>query len=167
MKPSTRKKVRASLVFTVSMLIVSGTLLVTVRSLGLRTETVASGSMEPLFTTGSRLVVKETRDVQVNDVIMFHNPDTGGITVHVYGGLNKDGTLKTRGIANEQPDSFTPAPRVQDIMGKVIWHSEIFVPAFWTTELGKMIIGAFALIVLLLGFGWWANHRDKLREATM
>jgi hypothetical protein len=140
-----KKPIRALLVF----LVVFGGLvgagwLVFDQALHLREDTVATGSMEPEFIPGSRVFIREGQMPHVNDVVAFHNPSTGGVTVHIFGGYNADGTLKTRGMANDDPDDFFPAPHRQDIIGVVTYHTEIFTRPYWFSYRGLGVILIFA-----------------------
>lgn len=165
-----KKSVRALLVF----LVVFGGLvgagwLVFDHTLHLREDTVTTGSMEPEFVPGNRVFIREGQTPHVNDVIAFHNPSTGGVTVHIFGGYNPDGTLKTKGMANEDPDSFVPAPHRQDIVGVVVYHTEILTQQYWFSYRGLGIIlifaSATALGIVAMRMGR-AERKEKRAAST-
>jgi signal peptidase I len=126
----------------------------TVNQFGYERLTVTSGSMEPLMWPGSRIVVQQGGDIKPNDIVAFHNPDTGGTTTHIFGGYTADGHLKTRGMANDDSDNFSPAPTRADIIGKVVYHTEVFTGRFWYTPRGLGIVLLFASALLLMALCW-------------
>lgn len=121
---------------------------------GLSVKTVTSGSMSPLLIPGSRVVVQQKGyDLESNDIVVFHNRDTGGVTTHVFGGYASDGTLLTRGIANTQPDAFQPAPTKEDVIGKVIYQTDALTLRPWLTfrglGIGLLVLAECFLVILL------------------
>jgi signal peptidase I len=127
---------------------------------GVTVNRVASGSMEPMFQVGSEVIVVKTSDPAVNDVITFHNPATGKLTTHIFGGYAPDGTLRTKGMANEDPDAFYPAPRKSDIVGKVVAHTEVFTASFWQSMRG-IGVGIMAVVIVLLMFVYRSLGRGE------
>lgn len=84
---------------------------------GYRTGKVLTGSMEDTLPTGSVVIIKETKDVEENDIIFFIAQD-GTYVVHRYIDTNDDGTLVTKGDANEYAD-FDPVT-IEQVEGKVV-----------------------------------------------
>lgn len=139
--------------------------------LHLRVETVTSNSMNPAFVKGSKVIVKEGQHPAVGSVVMFHNNQTHGYTTHVYLGTNPDGTIQTWGIANGDSvngrDHFYPAPKGSDIVGTVIYHTEIFTPNYWMSLRG---LGSALLLLVAIGFafvaGWlWCQEEESKARA--
>ena len=130
--------------------------------------TVTSGSMEPVFVPGSRLIVKVGQRPSVGGVVMFRNLQMHGLTAHVYLGTNPDGTIQTWGIANgdrvTDKDNFSPAPRGSDIVGTVVYHTEVFTAQYWTSRRG---IGSLLLLVasILVFTVTMRLHRREENEA--
>ena len=146
---------RAIIVFCLSFGFVIGVGWLIVDQMNLRSCTVTSGSMNPLMWTGSRVIVQEgSDDIYRNDIIAFHNPETGGVTMHIFGGYNADGTLMTRGMANEDPDDFTPAPTKSDVIGKAVYHTEAFTGRFWYTPRGLGIVMLFCAALMFSALSW-------------
>ena len=100
---------------------------------------VLSGSMEPTFSKGTLLFVKDTRDVQVGDIVVYQSGKE--LIVHRIILLNGDEVV-TQGDANNAADE--PFDRTQ-IQGKVIG---------WVPVLGSIVSilkTPAAMIVILLG----------------
>ena len=78
---------------------------------------VLSGSMEPTFSIGDLILVKESKDFQPDDIVVFQ---TGNVlVVHRIVEL-RDGTVITRGDANNVEDAPN---RPEYITGVVVGHS--------------------------------------------
>jgi signal peptidase I len=133
----------------------------TVSQLGYKNLTVTSGSMEPLMWPGSRVVVQRDVAIKPNDIVAFHNPETGGTTTHIFGGYAADGHFKTRGMANDDPDNFTPAPTKADVIGKVVYHTEVFTSRFWYTPRGLGIVLLLASALLLMVICWTLGREQQ------
>lgn len=75
---------------------------------------VLTGSMEPVYSPGDLIFIKEQKDYNIDDVITFHQ--RGMIVTHEI--KKKDGdTFVTKGRANNTED---PEIKITDIEGKVI-----------------------------------------------
>ena len=87
---------------------------------------VLSGSMEPTFSTGDLILVKESKDFRVDDIVVYQ---TGSVlVVHRIVEL-RDGTVITRGDANNVED----APiRPEYIKGTVFGHTSPIVDSYDT-----------------------------------
>lgn len=134
------------------------------QALHLREDTVATGSMEPEFVPGSRVFIQEGRQPHVNDVVAFHNPSTGGVTVHIFGGYNSDESLKTRGMANDDPDDFMPAPHRSDVIGVVVHHTEIFTASYWVSPRGIGVVLIFLSAAALYGVSRRMGKNEKRKR---
>lgn len=100
---------------------------------------VLSGSMEPTFSKGTLLFVKDTRDVQVGDIVVYQSGRE--LIVHRIIIMNGDEVV-TQGDANNAADE--PFDKIQ-IKGKVIG---------WVPVLGSVVSilkTPAALIVILVG----------------
>lgn len=121
---------------------------------------VTSGSMEPYFVPGSRVIVKMGQQPPVGGVVVFRNAQMHDLTAHVYLGTNPDGTIQTWGIANGDRwtgrDHFTPAPTGRDIVGTVVYHTEVFTARYWTSRRGigslLLIVSAAVLLIITLRY---------------
>jgi signal peptidase I len=114
--------------------------------IGLRFDTILSGSMSPSMNIGDLVVVTPTspEDLKVGDVIVFHSPNGGGLVCHRIVAIDQgDGSLafQTKGDANEDPD---PLPLDSDsIVGKV----QVCIPMMGYVV--KWLQGPFGLLMIL------------------
>ena len=77
---------------------------------------VLSGSMEPEFSTGDMIVVKETEDFDIYDIVVYKSGSS--LVVHRIVGIGAEKVV-TKGDANNTEDE--PITRA-DVLGKVIFH---------------------------------------------
>lgn len=129
------------------LLVVAGLSWFGMSSKGIQVHYINSGSMEPVIPVHSVVVTYESTNLKRNDMITFHNHDKGILTTHTFGGYSKDGTLKTKGEANEDPDNFTVPPRLEDVEGKV-W--------FWIPPLHGLLVVLLLVVAGLL----WPSKRE-------
>lgn len=127
--------------------------------LGLRGHSVyavTTGSMNPTIPPRSAVVVEKGAVPRIGDVITYDHH--GALVTHRLIGINPDGTLQTKGDANETPDAWG-TPR-SDVVGVVTTH----VPqvGYWLVYLRTpQGFGSFVLMLLLLGQVWsWALRED-------
>ena len=81
---------------------------------GYGTAVVLSGSMEPRFSEGDLIIVKEAEDYAVNDIVVFE--DGGSLVVHRIVALQGE-QVTTKGDANDAVDEPIPVSMVK---GKVL-----------------------------------------------
>jgi signal peptidase I len=149
------KKVRISrkaAVAFAAVTVVVATLAVLVSLFNVQVRRIDSGSMTGTIPQGALIVTYKTDDMQLHrrDIILFRNPEDkhGGYTTHTYLGMTKQGTLITHGDANLSLDNLDPAPRLNDVAGKVMWHIDIFAPAFWQSWRGGLVCMSILLLIL-------------------
>lgn len=115
---------------------------------------VLSGSMEPTFSKGALLVVKQTDDPQVGDIVVYQDP--GELVVHRIIAIDGD-TVVTRGDANNAAD---PPFNRNEIKGVVIAH----IPMLGSVaEALKTPVASVAIIIcaiLLVEFSF-RKQRDS------
>lgn len=158
------KLLRSLIVFGLVFGVIAGTGWAAISALHLQRATVTSGSMQPYMWEGTRVIIREGVDIKRDDIIAFHNPETGGITTHVFGGYASDGTLMTRGSWNDEVDSFTPAPTRKDVIGKVVYHTSVFTERFWYTPRGMGIVLLLSAAIILMVLSWQLG-RDRAYKA--
>ncbi|MDA1361812.1 signal peptidase I [Glycomyces luteolus] len=125
------------------------------RPFGFQGSTVMSGSMEPLISVGSLVLVSEidTDELRPGQVISFVNPaDPEERLLHRILQINDDGTFVTKGDANSSADS-TPVPPENVIgLGRILvpW---IGLPVVWIQagDWPSVLIAAAFLIFLVRG----------------
>lgn len=104
---------------------------------GLKNAVVLSGSMEPVFSAGDLLIYFETKDYEIDDIVIFLS---GGafVTHRIIG--EEDGYFITQGDANNVEDKELLNP--ENIEGEMI----IAIPSigsfinFLSTPLGLLIL---------------------------
>ncbi len=115
---------------------------------------VLSGSMEPTFSKGALLVVKQTDDPQVGDIVVYQDP--GELVVHRIIAIDGD-TVVTRGDANNAAD---PPFNRNEIKGVVVAH----IPMLGSVaEALKTPVASVAIIIcaiLLVEFSF-RKQRDS------
>ena len=84
---------------------------------GYRPVVILSGSMEETLKTGSVVLVKETTNIDVNDIIFFLSEDKIPI-IHRCMRITEDGYFITKGDANPTSDANPVA--ASQIVGKVV-----------------------------------------------
>lgn len=105
---------------------------------------VLSGSMEPEFSKGDLIIVKETEDFDLNDIVVFESDNA--LVVHRVVGMGKDEVV-TKGDANNVADE----PITKDaVLGKVLFwipYLGTFV-GFLKTPAGIIIMIALAILLI-------------------
>ena len=118
---------------------------------------VLSGSMEPTFSKGDLIMVRETETYQVNDIVVFQ--DQNSLVVHRIIAIDGD-TIITQGDANDAPD---PPSTIDTLKGRVL---------FWIPYVGEIVnliktpIGTISIIaaaILLIELPR-RNEKKKNRE---
>lgn len=118
---------------------------------------VTTGSMSPTIPPRSAVVVAKDAVPRIGDVITYeHN---GALVTHRLVGINPDGTLQTKGDANETPDAWgTPRSHVVGVV-----NTHVPQVGYWLVYLRTpQGFGSFVLLLLLLGQVWsWALREDS------
>ena len=83
---------------------------------GYKPVVVLTGSMEPFMRTNSLVIIKSTKDIKENDVIMFSVDET--MVCHRVAGIDKEGKITTKGDNNETADFRKIS--LDDVKGKVV-----------------------------------------------
>ena len=146
------KKLRKVLIW-IAVLALIGTpvLLVATDVLPYRAYVVKTGSMAPTIPPES-LVIVEAGGYEVGEVITFHRQ--GDLTTHRLMAVNDDGTLTTKGDANETVDPFT-VPTADVVGGVVLSPPKV---GYWIVYLQNPLTVA-SLILCILSL-WIAFSTD-------
>lgn len=122
---------------------------------GIGAAIVLSGSMEPTYSVGDLILVKETTDINENDIVVYQQ--SGSLVVHRVVNIT-DTTLTTKGDANNAEDS----PIVlSDVKGKVIAS----LPG-----IGKLVgfiktpIGTVIIIIVAIALVEIPRRREKQKD---
>ena len=75
---------------------------------------VLSGSMEPTLKIDELVIVKETKNIEVNDVIVFQDGDS--LVIHRVIEMKDDGLIVTKGDANNAADEPIDIKNVKGVM---------------------------------------------------
>lgn len=124
---------------------------------------VLSGSMEPEFSEGDLIVVKETEQYKQNDIVVFQ--DGNMLVVHRI--INIDGeTITTKGDANKSADKPID---VSAIKGKVLFWIPFAgnVAGFMKTPLGIICIIAAAIALIEIPHRNENKKDDEERERIL
>lgn len=92
---------------------------------GYKPVVVLSGSMEPYMETNSLVIVKQTKDIQEKDVVMFHL-DEDNMVCHRVMDIDDEGSITTKGDNNDVAD-FEKIT-VDDVEGKVVARMNFLSP---------------------------------------
>ena len=113
---------------------------------------VLSGSMEPTFSKGTLLLVKETEDVQTGDIVVYQSGSS--LIVHRVVAVEGD-TVTTQGDANNAPDDPFDKKEIKGIV--VGW-----VPGLGTAlEFCKTPAGMLLILALLLWLMEGSFRKEK------
>lgn len=116
---------------------------------------VLSGSMEPTFSTGDLILVKETDTIAVDDIVVYQQGSS--LVVHRVIAL-EDGFVITQGDANNIPDD--PITR-SDVKGTVL----TWVPGLGNAvALIKSPIGTICLVVAAIALVEIPHRREKEQD---
>ncbi|MDD1748081.1 MAG: signal peptidase I [Methanomassiliicoccales archaeon] len=121
---------------------------------GIRFDTVLSGSMNPTLETGDMVVVTsvEPSELKVGDIIVFNSPIASGLVCHRIIDVKQDSELvfQTKGDNNEDPDPYlVPSANV---VGKV--QADIpsmgYVIQYLRGPFGLLLILSLVLAVIFI-----------------
>lgn len=116
---------------------------------------VLSGSMEPTFSTGDLIVVRECETVALDDIVVFQ--DGGSLVVHRVIAMD-GGSIITQGDANNIPDEPIELSAVK---GRVL---------FWIPHGGSVVsvikspIGTICLIVAAIALVEIPHRQEKQKD---
>jgi signal peptidase len=106
---------------------------------------ITSGSMEPDFPVGSLVVDSAAAGIEPGRALTF--TADGAVVTHVLVGFNDDGSLITRGTANDDADRWLAPVRPDDVRGRVLFNIPFTAPSFWTAQ--RIFVALFILLAAL------------------
>jgi signal peptidase len=121
---------------------------------GIRFDTVLSGSMSPALDTGDMVVVTNVApsELKVGDIIVFYSPITSGLVCHRIIDVEQGSELlfQTKGDNNEDPDPFLISSA--NVVGKV--QADIpsmgYVVQYLRGPFGLLLILSLVLAVIFI-----------------
>lgn len=148
-------KVIYNIISSILLIVVVGlvVLLVGVKLFGFTPYAVLSGSMEPLYSVGSVVYVKEVQadEIEVDDTIAFYMSDSSTVVTHQVIEIDEEnGFYYTKGLANEAADG-TPTT-IDNIVGKVYFNIPYlgYLSSYITSPPGIYIVVAGVLIWIII-----------------
>lgn len=158
MKSGVKKALNAVTTVLVVIVVLLAVALVGVRIVGIRTYAVISGSMEPVYPTGSLLYVKPVKaeELKVGDTITFMLDEKTVAThriIEVIPDEEEPGVIRfrTKGDANDTPDG-TPV-HCQNVIGKPLFaipYLGYFAHVVQNPPGLYLAIGAAAILVVMV-----------------
>lgn len=135
---------------------------------GYRLDVVRSGSMEPGIGIGDLLITAPVKfaDIRAGDVISFRSPDQEMLVCHrVVAVDERNGTLQTKGDANEDPDRFVV--REQHVVGEKMISIPLlgYAVEFLRSPFGWALLALLLVLAFVMGGGKPAGEK-KEREGT-
>lgn len=124
---------------------------------------VLSGSMEPEFSKGDLIVVKESEEYAKKDIVVFQ--DGGSLVVHRI--IDIDGeSVTTKGDANNAADDPID---LSAIKGKVLFHIPFVgnIAGFLKTPIGTILIIAIAIALIEIPRRSEKKKDDEEREKIL
>ncbi len=93
--------------------------------LGFKPVIIQTGSMEPTIKTNAVVIVKQTKDVKENDILLFQTES--GFVVHRYYDTDEEtGSIITKGDANDTADY--DLLDIDNVFGKVVFIANFAAP---------------------------------------
>lgn len=124
---------------------------------------VLSGSMEPEFSAGDLIVVREAENYQLNDIVVFQEENV--LVVHRI--IQTDGEMiTTKGDANEAPDEPVAVTAVK---GKVLFRIPYAgkVVGFLKTPVGTICMIVLAIVLIELPYRSEKKKDDEERQKIL
>lgn len=118
---------------------------------------VLTGSMEPTISVNDLIIVKETNDYQVGDIVVFQ--DHSSLVVHKI--IRIDGEeIVTKGDANDTEDSPI---NIKQIKGEVVSIIPVLglIVKFIKSPIGIVLILAGAIVLLRLSYKKEKEEKDS------
>lgn len=124
---------------------------------------VTSGSMEPAFSAGDMILIRQEEDYALGDIVTFRLSSGDLVTHRIVGSV--EGSFITKGDANNTEDDELLDP--QQIVGKLV----TYIPAvgsfllFLRTPVGLFVLVAVGFLLIELPTLLGARRQEKGRHA--
>lgn len=129
--------------------------------LGIGLANVLSGSMEPTFSKGTLLIVRESNDIDVGDIVVYQSQ--GELIVHRVVEVDQESVV-TKGDANNVCDEPFVRSQVKGIVCFYIPFLGTLLSIF-KTPIGIILLIVLAILLIELSFNKQKEQDDKEIEA--
>ena len=120
---------------------------------------VESGSMQPTLYIDEMIIVKPDKEYEVGDIITFYDESFKGYVTHRIIDINEMNGFITKGDFNNTRDENSVV--MEDIVGKVIFHSKILGYIFYKYKVITIIL---LVLILILGNVYTFIFRERNKE---
>lgn len=114
---------------------------------------IQTGSMEPKLPVGTIVLIKQSDDLKPGDIITFREDTAIGVTTHTFIGYADDGSLRTKGDANPEPDVHFVPLQQSAVMGEFVVGFTFLTASYWTSISGVLsliVIGLMVISVIII-----------------
>lgn len=124
---------------------------------------VTSGSMEPAFSAGDLIVIREADDYDLGDIVTFRLSGGELVTHRIVGSV--EGSFITKGDANNTEDDDLLAPA--QIVGKLVTYIPVVGSflLFLRTPAGLLVLVVLGFVLIELPVLLGARRQEKGRHA--
>ena len=119
---------------------------------------VESGSMQPTLCIDEMIIVKPDKEYKVGDIITFYDENFKGYVTHRIIDINEKNNFITKGDFNNTRDENSVV--MEDIVGKVIFHSKILGYLFYKYKVITIIL-LFLILILENVYTFIFRERNK------
>lgn len=148
-------------VLLITALVALSALAVVAVAMRLSVYRIASGSMEPQFPVGSLVIDSAAVPLEIGRAVTF--TAEGSTVTHVLTGYSENGSLVTRGTANQTADAWRSPVYPGDVRGRVLFGIPLTSLSFWMSRRGIVTVVALmtgSFVALL-----WVYARRVERKA--
>jgi len=125
---------------------------------------IESGSMEPGLPVNTIVFIKAVDTLEPTDIITFKQDTDVRATTHTFIGYADDGSLMTKGDANETPDQHVVPLQMSDVEGKVVGSTFLFVPSYWTSVRGVLSLAIAAIMAISISIVLYRSKKGLQKE---
>ena len=128
---------------------------------------IQTGSMEPVLPVGTIVFIQPSESLKPGDIITFQQVNAPRPTTHTFIGYDTDGSLKTKGDANDAPDVRAVPLQHSDVIGKAVFSLPFLTSVYWTSVRGVLSLGVIGLMAIAILAVYVRSRRWELRQDSM